>query len=179
VVGVDPPAALDCQRFTGELVDHVQELENPPVGGLVELEIQRPHVIRPRRAQPLDGHGGCAEPLALAPPLRHAQAFLAPQPLRALTVHAPALLEQQLMRAPVPPPRPAAGDPAQLRPQPLIAGRAGRLMALRRAVLADDHARPPLRQSQAVLQHPNRLTPTRRAHQFPFATSLSAATSST
>ncbi len=179
VVGVNPPAALDGERLAGELVDHVQELEEPPVGGLVELEVQRPHMIRPYSAEPPGGHGRGAEPLALAPPLRDPQAFLAPQPLRPLAVHAPALVEQQLMGAAVPPPRPAARDPAQVGPQRLIVARARRLVALGRAVLADDRARPPLRQSQAVLQHPDRLAPTRRAHQFPLAISFSAATSST
>jgi hypothetical protein len=37
--------------------------------------------------------------------------------------------------------------------------------------------RPPLRQAKTILEHPDRLAPTQRAHQFPRAISLSAATS--
>ncbi len=42
-------------------------------------------------------------------------------------------------------------------------------------MLPSDLARPPLRQTKAILKHPNRLTPPRRAHQFPFAISFNAA----
>jgi hypothetical protein len=55
-VGVDPAGALDGQRLAGELVDDVQELEDPPVGGLIELEVQRPHVVGTLSAQPLGGN---------------------------------------------------------------------------------------------------------------------------
>jgi hypothetical protein len=36
---------LDREGFARELVDDVQQLQGPPVGGLVELEVQRPHMI--------------------------------------------------------------------------------------------------------------------------------------
>jgi hypothetical protein len=103
---------------------------------------------------------------------------LAPQALRPLAVQPPPLIEQQLMRPAIAPPRPPPRDPAQLRPQRLIMGSDVRLMTLRRAVLTNDSARPPLRDPQAVLQHQDRLAPARRAHQFPFAISFNAATSS-
>ena len=82
------------------------------------------------------------------------------------------------MRAAVPPPRPPTGDPPQLRPQRRIIPSHDRLVTLGRAVLPDISARPPLREAEAVLQHPDRLAPARRAHQFPFEISFSAATSS-
>ena len=136
--------------------------------------------VLPRRSgrlgpQPLGRDGRGAEPLALAPPPQHAEAFLAPQPLRALTVQLPPLIKQQLMRAAIPPPRPAPGDPAQLSPQRGIVTGRDRLVTLGRAMLTDISARPPLRHTEAVLQHPDRLAPTRRAHQFPFDASFSAA----
>jgi len=46
VIGVGPLAALDGERLCRELVDHMQQLEGPPVGGPVGVEVQRPHVIR-------------------------------------------------------------------------------------------------------------------------------------
>jgi hypothetical protein len=58
--------------------------------------------------------------LALAAVLRHPQALLAPQPLRALAIELPALLKQQLMRAPVPPARAVARDLPERRPHPSI-----------------------------------------------------------
>jgi hypothetical protein len=96
-----------------------------------------------------------------------------------LAVQHPAVIEQQLMRTPVPPARPLARDLPQRRPQPGVVAGNHRRPALRRTVLPDVSARPPLRDTEAILQHPDRLAPTRRAHQFPFATSLRAATSST
>jgi hypothetical protein len=44
-VCVDPSATLDDQRLASELVNNVQELQDLPVGGLVELVVKRPHVI--------------------------------------------------------------------------------------------------------------------------------------
>ena len=35
----------DRERFAGELVDYVEQLQTAPSGGLVEAEIQRSHVI--------------------------------------------------------------------------------------------------------------------------------------
>jgi hypothetical protein len=81
--------------------------------------------------------------------------------------------------AAVAPPRPVARDLPQRRPQAsVITGRPSRV-PVRRAVLSGVSARPPFRDAEAVLQHPDRLAPARRAHQFPFEISFSAATSST
>ncbi len=43
------------------LVDDVQELEDPPVGGLVELVVERPDLIGALGAQALGWHSGLAE----------------------------------------------------------------------------------------------------------------------
>jgi hypothetical protein len=130
-------------------------------------------------AQPIGRNRGGLEPLALATALRHPQALLAPQPLRALAVELEALLEEQLVRAPVPPARPVAGDLAQRGAKPGVVAGDQRRVALCRAVLAGVSARPPLGDAEAVLQHADRLAPARRAHQFPLLISFSAATSST
>jgi hypothetical protein len=60
------------------LVDDGEQLEDPPVGGLVELVVQRPHMIGVLSCQPVRRAGGAAEPLALAPLRRYAQALLPP-----------------------------------------------------------------------------------------------------
>ena len=44
-VGVDAVRGVDGQGFSGELVDDVEQLDAPQAGDLVELEIQRPHVV--------------------------------------------------------------------------------------------------------------------------------------
>lgn len=149
-----------------------------PVGGLIELKVDRPHVIGRLGAESVSRDRRDAKPLALSAPLRHPESFLAPQPLRPLAVQLPSLVEQQLMRTTVAPPRPTTGDPTQLRPQRLIVANHDRLVTLGRAVLPDIAARPPLRDTKAVLDHQDRPAPARRAHQFPRLTSRSAAISS-
>ena len=101
----EAPRAADLQRLAGELVDDVQQLQDPPVGGLVELEVKRPHVIGALCSQALGRHGRVAQALALAPAHRHAQALLAPQALHALAVDRPALLAQLGVCATVSPAR--------------------------------------------------------------------------
>jgi hypothetical protein len=78
------------------------------------------------------------------------------------------------MRTTVTPPRPSPRDPPQLRAQRLIITRHDRLVTLGRAMLPRVSARPPLRDTKAILQYQDRPAPTRRAHQFPLAISLSA-----
>src|SRR5271167_343706 len=46
-------AALDRERLASELVDDVQQLEVVTVGGLIELEVDRPHMIRRLGPQPV------------------------------------------------------------------------------------------------------------------------------
>jgi hypothetical protein len=45
------------ERFTGVLVDDVGQLQPPAVGGLVELEVDRPDVVGPLGSQPLGSAG--------------------------------------------------------------------------------------------------------------------------
>jgi hypothetical protein len=64
-------------------------------------------------------------------------------------------------------------------PQPLAQGlvavaAAPRLVALGRAVLPRDLARPPLRQTEPLNDHANGIGSARRAQKFPFAISFSA-----
>jgi hypothetical protein len=179
LVGVDAAVTLDRQRLAGEFVDDMQQLEDLPVGGLVKLEVQRPYLVWCLGAQPIGWNRRGPQPLALAASLRRPQALFAPQPLRALAIELKAWLEQQLVRAPIPPARPVARDLAQRGAKPGVVAGEQRRAALRQAVLAGVSARPPLRDAETMLQHADRLAPARRAHQFRLLISLSAATSST
>jgi hypothetical protein len=57
----------------------------------VELQVQGPDIVEALGPHPLGGHGGLAEPSPLAFPLRHPEAFLAPQALDRDAVQGPAL----------------------------------------------------------------------------------------
>src|SRR5919106_688779 len=94
VVGIDPPLDLDRERLAGVLVDDMQALEDAAVAGHVELEVERPHVVRPLGSQTGAGRRREAEPEPLAPLARHPQPFLAPQALDLLAVGLQALLAQ-------------------------------------------------------------------------------------
>ena len=89
---VDP----DRQRLAGVLVNDVAQLEPALVGGLVEHEVDRPHVTGMRGAQPLLLTR--TYPPALACPHGTPQALLAPDPACALAIDRPTLPQQDLMR---------------------------------------------------------------------------------
>ena len=55
-VGVDAPGGHHRQRLARVLVDDVEQLQDPPVRGLVELGVQRPDVVRPLSTRGLTGH---------------------------------------------------------------------------------------------------------------------------
>jgi hypothetical protein len=179
VVGGDVARDQHGQRFAGELVDDVEQLDPAAGERLIELEVDRPHVIGPLGPEPVRRDRRFAQALAFAAPGRDPQAFLAPQPLHPLAVHAPALADQPRMRAPIAPPGPLHGDHAQRRPQRAVIGSDPRLAALRGARLTDDPACPALADVEAIAQHRDRSAPAGWAHQFPFATSFSARFSST
>ena len=58
-VGVDGVVDEIGEGLAGELVDDVEHLEHPAVGGDVELVVQRPHVIGPMRSEPLGRVSRC------------------------------------------------------------------------------------------------------------------------
>src|SRR6516165_3987562 len=178
LVGVD--AALDqhLERLASELIDHVEQLQHPPVGGLVELKIERPHLVGTLRPQALRRNRRLAQPAALALALRHPQPLLPPQALHPLAIHLPALLPQVMVRTAVPPAWTALGELAQLGAQRrVILTRLG-LVTLRGAMLADHPACPALADAETVAQDRDRPAPADWAYQFPLAISFSATTSS-
>ncbi len=56
-VSVDGAIHPVRQGLPGELIDHVENLDDPPGGGDVELEVQRPHVVRAGGGQAVGGRG--------------------------------------------------------------------------------------------------------------------------
>ena len=151
-VGVDPAVDLDRQGLAGVLVDHVQQLQDPTVQRLVELVVQRPHMVRVLGRQPVGRTGRGTEALAFAAAGRHAQAFLAPQALDGLAVHCPAPAAKLGMGAPIAPPWMGAAELAQRLAEGPVPIRLDRLVALGGAVLPDQPARPPLGHPKYLLE---------------------------
>src|SRR3954447_10177051 len=178
LVGVDAAGDVDRERLAGELVNDVEQLDHAAVGGLIELEVQRPDLIGPLRPQPVGRDRRLAEALALAPASGDPEAFFAPETLDALAVDVVAELAEADVRAAVAPARPRGRDLAQQRPQPLLGFDGVGPVALGKAVLPGDAARPALADPEAVLEHQDRAAPTGWAHQFPRLISFSACVSS-
>lgn len=177
-VGVDGVAGEVAQRLPGELVDHVQDLDDPPGGGDIELVVQRPHVIGSLGVEPVGRCRGLTGASALASSLGHSQTFLPPQTLDLLAVQRVALADEHGVGPPVAPPGMTSSELAQPRSQLPVGVRFDRLTALGGPVLADDLAGPPLRQPEPGLEHVHGSASPRRAHQFPLATSRKARFSS-
>ncbi len=108
------PTDAHHERLTRVLVDDVRDLQPAQVGGLVEAEVDRPHVVRAQRPLPF----GRVEtyPASLSGPLRRPfQAFGAPQALHPLAVHLPAVPTHHAGGHLVPPPWVRLRDRTQLR----------------------------------------------------------------
>jgi hypothetical protein len=138
--------ALDraAEAFTGVFIHNGHDLDRSAVGGGVELEVHRPDLVRGVSLGHV-GRGGGAESFAAAP-LRHAQAFYAPQPLDLLVVHGPAFAAGVVIRRAEPASWMVFRVLAQPLPQPCIGvghSRARRLSSLRCSVLPGDPAGEP------------------------------------
>ena len=72
-VGGDAPGSHDRQRLPCVLADDVEQLQDPPVHGLAELEVQRLDVVRPLSTQPPGGLSRVPQALTLASLRRDAQ----------------------------------------------------------------------------------------------------------
>ena len=59
-------SSVDGQGLAGELVYDVEQLDAAQIGGLVELEVERPHIVGATGAQPRGGAVG-GETAALGP----------------------------------------------------------------------------------------------------------------
>ena len=176
VVGVDRAGDPDRQGLAGVLVDDVEQLQRAAVGRGVELEVQRPDVVRPLRPQPL----------RRAPSSRRAGAACASAAAPAGPPRATAA-GSSCGSPPSPPhgqrPRRAGSPSADARPTASAAAPAARRRDRRRDAgwwrwverccpviwhaRRSDSPRP-------LAQHLHGLASARRAHQFPFAISFSA-----
>ena len=172
---VPPP---DRQAEAAVLVDHVQELEPPPVSGGVELKVHGPHLVwvfglvAPHRA--VGGPG----PLAL-PGDGPLQTLLPPEPLHPLVIHAPAFPPQQAAGHPPAPADLIGGDLAETMPQLSLLDRDDLWrMALSAAVLPHHSAHQPFRCPVTLLQDRDGPPAALRPQKFPSARSLSIAFSS-
>ncbi len=78
--GVGSDGVLDhvAERLPGELVDDVEDLDDPPGGGDVELVVEGPHVVGMDGGQAVGERGRGAEALALAVLGRDPQALFTP-----------------------------------------------------------------------------------------------------
>lgn len=148
------------------LVDHVQQVQPPAVSGLIELEVERPHVVGAGGDQAL----GLVEPeaAALAALGRAAQAFVPPQAPGALAVDDPALPAQDGMRRLPAPAGMRSGDGLQSPTELVLLARARPAYeALGGAVLAGHHTGPALGHPEALRQSHHGPTAAIRGQKFP------------
>src|SRR5215211_7843579 len=176
IISAAPAPHPHRERLAGVLIHDVGQLQPPPISGLVELEVDRPHMVGAGRAEPLGGIG--CDAAALAGADRAAQALLAPQPLDALVVDpGPGLARLAAQHPPGHPPAPpgmCSGEVAEPLAQPRLVVWSGRSRAaLRGAVLAGDAARAALGDPEAGLQVPHGPAAPLRGQKFPSASSLS------
>ena len=107
VIGGAVAGHVHGERFAGELVDDVAQLQPPAIGGLVELEVDGPHLVGSLGPQQLTV--GQATALAFAGRWSP-QPFFSPQPAGALAIDDVTLPAQDRVRRLPAPPRVAAGD---------------------------------------------------------------------
>lgn len=178
VIGVDGAVHVDGQALPAVLVDHVQQLQLAAIGGLVELEVHRPHHVRPDRAHRPDRLADAPQrllPLAVG----HPQALFPPQAVDPLPVGLPARFPGFCGR---PAPSPAGTFPGEL-PQPgpqseLIIGRDWRGEPLGGAGLAHHLTCPPFGDPEPFLQDPDGLPAAVRGQKFPRFNSFNMSISS-
>src|SRR5271166_6800033 len=80
--------------------DDRHNLDRPPIGGDVELEVHRPHPVGRIRAH--RGRSGGGAVTFTSPPLRHPQPFLTPKPLDLLVIDDPTLAAGVMVGRPKP-----------------------------------------------------------------------------
>jgi hypothetical protein len=171
VLGLADSPHADRQAQTAVLVDHVQEFQPPAIGGGVELEVHRPHLVRVCGLVTPHGAVGGTSPLLLSGsgPL---QALLPPEPMHPLVVHRPALAPQHAVRH-APAPADVLGcDLPEPSPQlGLLDIDDFAAMPLGAAVLAHNPAGESLRYPEHGAQGLNSPAASFRAQKFPSASS--------
>ncbi len=160
------------QRFTGVLVDDVEEPHLATVDSEIGLKVQRPHVIRTLRPHPLVT--SLTEAAFLTSPRRPLQSFVPPESVGAFTVGDESFVSGDGVGFAPPPPRMLRGDLAQPSAEhPLDLDHRDGWAPLRAAGLAHHPTRPSLGTPEPLTEHLHGAASTVRAHQFPRFSSLS------
>jgi hypothetical protein len=145
-------------------VDDRDDLDRPPVGGDVELEVHCPDPVGRVRDHWIGGGGGAVA--FAASPLRHPQPFFTPKPLDLLVIHVPAVSAGVMIGRPETTTGMVLGVLAQPRPQRrirvLLSGRDG-FVSLSGAVLPGHPAGEPFADPQHPLEVTNGRPPAFRA----------------
>ena len=177
-IGVDGVGDEVRERLPGELVGDVQDLQGPARRGDVELVVEGPDVVGVRGLEPVRRRGGDPEARPLVAPGRDPQALFTPQALDFLAVEVVPLAAQDGMSPAIAPAGMVAGEVPQTPAQVSVGVGISGAVALGRAVLTHDLARPPLRETKSLLKYVSGLAALRRAHHFPEAISRRATISS-
>ena len=159
-------------------VDHFEELQPPPIGGGIELEVHGPDLVRVLGLVTPHGAVSQACPLLLSRggPL---QARLAPKAVHPLVVNRPAYPPQQALGHPPAPADVFGCDLAETVPElGLLQVDDLAAVTLGAAVLAHHTTNQALRCPVTLLQNRDGSAATLRAQKFPSARSLSMAFSS-
>ena len=136
---------VDGQGLLGELVGDVEQLERLEVGGLVELEVDGPDVVRVGGPQPGAVGDRGPDPGALLGLLEDAKSLVTAQALDPLVVHAVALPAQDRRHAAIAVAGVGPGQVSEPGPQVLLFGAGDRGgPALGGAGLADGPTRTTL-----------------------------------
>jgi hypothetical protein len=155
----DALSHLDCQTFSGEVVDHGQRADAAVVEEWVGDEVHRPGFVNCpgcRPGGPVRGHY-----MAPRPPKPHAQPFFAVQPVHALMVDPPAFTPQQYVYPEV------AIAHSRRREIPNAFAQHGlvttdRLVAVRRSIKPQRYASSAFAHPVCPLQVPDQLAPAAR-----------------
>lgn len=146
-VGVDRVGDDVAERLAGELVGDVQDLDGPPCRGDFELVVEGPDLVRAGARQPVGWRRRDAEALALVASRTDAKTLLTPETLHLLPVEATSLPDEHCVRPPVARAWMSPREVAKLSTQVVVRVCHLGKVALGRAVLADELARPPLREA--------------------------------
>ena len=141
-----------AERFAGVLVDDRHNLDRPPIGGHVELEIGRPHLVG--RISIDLRRGGDAVAFSAAT-LRYPQALLAPEPLEFLVIDIPTFGAGIMIGGPKPTTRMVLGpgtQPFAQRGIPILRRGRHRRVSLGGAVLPGNPAGEPFTDPQHSLE---------------------------
>src|SRR4051812_39148125 len=176
-LGIHAPLDLDRQAFPGELIDHRQQLQAPPVGRLVVDEVVAPDVVGPLGSTAAAAVLALPQATAFPLHLRHLEAIPTPEAMDPLEVDRPPLPHQHGPDASIA----VAGVLPGQRPDPqqqlFLSFSFGPGIPLARPGHAQGPAGPTLGDPEGRHRLDDGLTSPGRAHEFPRAASLRIALS--